>query len=716
MRLSGFRLNMSNLYLNLRCVLRDVCLNIRNSLLLGQEICKRMKKLIFSLAIVMLSGFNLKAQDFVPQPVSVEWGEGRLFIPKVLKLYYSPDVIALADYLDRELKCSIKTLLFIDSLNEAKGAALNEDGLLQLIVNPLMELPAEGYKLEISDTGILIEGKDYGGVFNGIQTLLQMVLDNDILSEATYIPCVSITDYPRFGYRGVMLDVARTFVNKEMLKYYINDLSHHKINKFHFHISDDEGWRVEIKSHPELTTIGGFRGVDSPIPPAYGRWDSNYGGYYTQDDIREIVEYAAVRNVEIIPEIDLPGHSRAAAMVYPEILCGGGGEHVSTNGIDMRNVFCAARPENYVLLKDIMGELAGLFPSQYIHIGGDEVEYSQWMSCPDCKLLMAQNGFGDKKQLHHYFIMRLEEILARHGKSAAVWNEAMDGGQLAGDTRISGWKNVAVCREAATKGYSTVVMPASHFYFDMKYTPSEPGASWSSTVPTEKVYSFDFEKEGFDVAAMGNVIGVEGALWHELGLANGSKYVEYQLYPRVCALAELAWTPQAQRNWSDFNNRMEGRHYARMKKMGIIYRAESDAKPKSETKYITPQVSVESSLKARKNNPYSTLTGYRFGSIAKTTRGSRAGDYFMFRFSTPLDCASIEFVTGYADLPRGVFPAGYAEVQYDGSSGFVRYGDLVNGRITIKPNQSLVAVRVVCTAKPIGDSYVVVLPLKITGR
>lgn len=672
-----------------------------------------MRRFVMLFAIFMFCAVASKAQNFIPLPVKVESGSGSFRMPDLLEINYSPEVKPLAGYLEHELK----KIYFFYSVKktERRGEPETFSGTVGLYIDSYEEIPAEGYILDVSPDGIIITSKDYGGVFNGIQTLLQMLPLSPVFSGVSRdLTEIHITDYPRLAYRGMMLDVARTFVPKETVKKYIDNLSRHKINKFHWHIADDEGWRIEIKSRPELAETGGYRGGESPIPPVYGNWDSKYGGYYTQDEIREIVEFAAVRNVEIIPEIDLPGHSRTVARVYPEILCAGAGNHASTNGMDMRNVWCVAREENYAVLDDIVREIAGLFPSEYIHIGGDEVEYGQWGSCPDCKALMSRNGLTDKKQLHHHFVIRLESILARYGKSAAVWNEAIEGGRLDENTRVHGWEGVEQCRNAAGTGYKTVVMPSSFFYFDMKYSADEPGASWAGFIQTEKLYSFDFVKEGFSGSAMNNVIGVEGALWHEMGLANGSWYVDYQSYPRICALSEIAWTPQKQRQWDDFDKRMKNTHFERLRNMGISYRTEP--KPSLKPKNIAPPVSVESSLTARKSNPFSVLRSYRHGSIAKTTRGARKGDYILYRFDKPVDCVSIEIITGYAALPRGVFSAGYAEVKYKGSEEFVRYGDLLAGKITIFPLSPVVAVRVVCTAQPIGDSYAVFLPLRIVGK
>ena len=343
---------------------------------------------------------------------------------------------------------------------------------------------SEAYMLDITPEYIRIGGSTRGGVFNGLQQLFRLlppeVYARKGIAAGTQVACAEIADEPRFAYRGMMLDVARTWIDAAKVKRYIDLLSYHNINKLHLHLSDDEGWRIEIKSHPELTEIGGFRGGDSPVRPVYGKWDEKYGGYYTQEEMRELIRYAAQRNIEIIPEIDLPGHSRNIASVRPEIRCNYPPDTVSTNGYDYRSAWCVAREANYALLGDILGELCELFPSEYIHVGGDEVEMSQWERCPDCRALMAKRGMSDPHQLEDLFMGRMAAILASHGKRPAVWNEAVRTGAFTKECRVHGWESVKACQDATSKGYRTVVMPGEYFYFDMRQTPREDGHDWAA--------------------------------------------------------------------------------------------------------------------------------------------------------------------------------------------------------------------------------------------
>ena len=272
--------------------------------------------------------------------------------------------------------------------------------------------------------------------------------------------------------------------------------------------------------------------------------------------MRDIVRYAAVRNIEVIPEIDLPGHSRTVGTVHPEIRCAYAADTAATAGYDYRNAWCVAREENYELLGDILGEICGLFPSEYIHIGGDEVDMSQWKRCPDCRALMARMGTDDPHRLEDLFLERLAGILREHGKRPAVWNEAVRTGAFSHDCRVNGWESTKACLDATAKGYRTVVMPGEYFYFDMRQSPNEPGHQWAAIFDARKVYSFDFAEAGFSAAQMRRVEGLQGAFFSELYVAHEPEkpdYLDYMLFPRVCALARIAWSGNDE-GWDAYYN------------------------------------------------------------------------------------------------------------------------------------------------------------------
>lgn len=304
---------------------------------------------IFLFLLFFSGNTSARVPNVIPAPVRMTVTEGGYSItPTTVIVAVDSVSLPLADYLNEYLSPMVGTPLSITVQPQAANAIV-------LAVNPRADLPAEGYRLSATRRGVYLTGKDRGGLFNGIQTLLQL-LPETVYTRRTASPhprigCVEIEDYPRFSYRGMMLDVARTFIPIDRVKLYIDWLSHHKINKFHWHLADDEGWRVEIESYPQLARTAGFRGGDSPVKAIYGEWTRKYGGYYTQEEIREVVEFARFRNVEIIPEIDLPGHSRAVARVFPEILCRGPVDSTAA-GYDRRNVWCASRESNYRIYGD----------------------------------------------------------------------------------------------------------------------------------------------------------------------------------------------------------------------------------------------------------------------------------------------------------------------------------------------------------------------------
>jgi hexosaminidase len=517
--------------------------------------------------------------DLVPLPVHVVRTLGEFRITPRTTIFISDNAYnenIAADYLNHYLGSWLGTPLSVRQREHLFPGVLQTDHITLLIDSLLQteedrRMPTEGYRLRVSQNGIEITGVDDAGLMNGVQTLLQL-LPTEIYqckknTNALKISSIEITDWPAYPYRGMMLDVARTFVPAPEVKVFIDRLAHHKINKLHWHLVDDEGWRIEIKSYPELAKKGGFRGNDLPVKPIYGAWDREYGGYYTQDQIRGIVSYAARRNIEIIPEIDLPGHSRAVACVYPEILCPGPAHNAA--GYDRRNVWCATKEDNYLMLAKILEEVCALFPSEFINIGGDEVLRQQWLSCPTCGKLASGNNI---QPVQDHFTTRLTAILADLGRKPAVWDEAAASGKLSKSARVHGWQHLESCKDAAEKGYGTVIMPGSYFYFDMKQSPWEDGLTWAGLVDTRRTYSLDLSEHGFSPRMLQNVEGFEGAFFSELLLSHTPEYLYYQCYPRVCALAEVAWSQQRLRDADDFHNRLYGRHADRLSAMGIGFR------------------------------------------------------------------------------------------------------------------------------------------------
>lgn len=667
------------------------------------------------------------------------------------------------------IECAAEELRGVaEYLAEKLGLEVEKDGEVCIAYDPMLD--DEEYRVSVSKDGVVIVGGGYGGVFNGAVTLLQLlpadVYDGNMVLPVM-LPFVDIADKPQYEHRGFMLDVCRTWIEKEALLAFIELLAYHKINTLRLHLTDDEAWRIEILSHPELAEVGGFRGGDSPIWPRYGKWNERWGGYYTQADIREIVAYAEVHNIEVVPEIDLPGHSLCMATMHPEIVCDYTPNTSRSFGYDTRSAFCVSREENYVLLEDILSEVCALFPTEYIHVGGDEVDMSQWQRCPNCAKLMHDNEMCSTAELQQYFMLRLSDILAKYNKKPAVWNEAIDGGALPSSTLVYGWEGIKECRQAAAK-YATVVMPGHYFYFDMKQSPREPGHDWAAIFDWSKVYNFTLSSHGFTPEEQARVVGFEGSFFSELYASHNPErvdYLHYQTFPRMLSLAEIAWVDESMRDAEAFYRRMVA-HYDRLDAMGVAYRLmppevqwsggvlsatvddgseiyytiEGDGdverlydrpittdnparysfvarrgratSPKSAVaahfKTITPSFNITSSMADSERFSYDKAEGY--GRLARTVRAADVGDWVMFTFDAPVMCRRMKVATGNFQLPRYIFENGYVEISYDGAA-FERVGELVCGAFYIEsPQRAIKAVRITSTSRGNGAEWVSIQP------
>ena len=711
----------------------------------------KLRNILYVLLATMCTCVVMANPAIIPTPKSYVAHEGEFKLMSSHTIAVSSSTLApLANYLANHLNVEVGT----------KG---------EIVLKIDTALKSEEYRLNVSIDRVEIAGGDYGGVFNGVATLMQL-LPADVYSELTLpatITCCEVVDAPCYAYRGFMLDVCRTWITKEAIMEYVDLLAYHKINKLRLHLTDDEAWRLEIKSHPELASVGGFRGGDSPIWPRYGKWTEKWGGYYTQADMREIIAYAKVRNIEVIPEIDLPGHSLAMASMHPEILCNYTPSLESSYGYDTRSAFCVSKESNYALLHDIIREVCQLFDTKYIHIGGDEVETSQWKSCPDCKALMAKLGYTEPAQLQAYFMRRIADMLAEYGKKPAVWNEAIDGGKLPASTLVFGWMGVKECKASAAKGYKTIVMPGQYFYFDMKQSKREPGHDWAAIFDWSKTYGVTLTSLGFTAEECKNVAGFEASFFSEAYASRSPEtadFLHYQTFPRMLSLAEIAWVSSNSRDQETFYKQMT-EHYARLDAMGVAYRLMSPKvafengvlsatcddgstiyvhdvvnnvgeiynKPFATTKperyvfvarrgrasspeaavdgyfrTLTPQFTITSSMPQHATMTFAKAQGY--GRLARTARTCDVGDWVQFTFVQAVECRRMQVATGNFQLPRFIFEQGYAEVSYDGST-FVRVGDIENGMYIVEnPPQPIKAVRLVCTSRGNGAKYVSIQP------
>ena len=421
---------------------------------------------------------------------------------------------------------------------------------------------AEGYRIEVTGRGVVIAGSTPQGVFYGIQTLRKSLPILDQAAEVT-LPAAVITDAPRFGYRGMHLDCARHFFTVDFVKEYIDLLALHNMNRFHWHLTDDQGWRIEVKKYPRLTQVGAWRtgttvGRNSDVDDG-----QRYGGYYTQEQIREVVQYAADRYITIIPEIDMPGHMLAALAAYPELGCTGGPYEVGHFWGVYRDILCGGNPRTYQFAKDVLDEVCALFPSEYIHIGGDEAPKMRWAACARCQQAIRDLGIkaGGKQtkedRLQGYFAMDIQKYLAAKGRKIIGWDELLEC-NVDKSATIMSWRGGEPGAQAAALGHDVIMTPNSYAYFDYYQadkTNNEP-LCIGGTLPIAKTYSFEPVPATATPAVAARILGVQANLWSEY--IGSPQMAEYQVLPRMGALSEVQWMAPEAKDYNDFVKRVEG--------------------------------------------------------------------------------------------------------------------------------------------------------------
>lgn len=420
---------------------------------------------------------------------------------------------------------------------------------IQLIQEPASEsnAPEGHYVLDVSQKGVVIRAVDGAGVFYGIQSLLQMVW-----AHGNEIPCVVITDAPRFAYRGFHLDVSRHFFDKEFVKKQIDMMAYYKLNRFHWHLTDGAGWRIEIEKYPLLTDIAAWRPNRT-----YMEWytsgkqysavadSQKFGGFYTKEDIKEVVEYAKARYITIIPEIEMPGHSEEVLAAYPHLSCSGK-PYIDSD-------FCIGNEESFTFLEDVLTEVMALFPSEYIHIGGDEATKKGWAQCSKCKARMQKEGLNDLDELQNYMVLRIENFLNDHGRKLLGWDEILDGG-LSKSATVMAWRGVESGIKSVKQGNNTIMTPDAYCYFDhyQDAPPTQPEAM-PALLPLAKVYSFNPAPDSLSLEERSLIYGVQANLWTEY--IPTYEHAEYMIYPRLLALAEVAWSQPENKSFPDFRMR-----------------------------------------------------------------------------------------------------------------------------------------------------------------
>ncbi|HVZ56124.1 MAG TPA: beta-N-acetylhexosaminidase [Chitinophagaceae bacterium] len=440
-----------------------------------------------------------------------------------------------------------------------------------------LDKPVAGaYRMTVNGQGIQIAGDNETGVFYGIQTLIQLLpvpgADPNPDPRKLAIPYVSILDYPRFAYRGLHLDVGRHFMPVSFVKKYIDYIALHKMNYFQWHLTEDQGWRIEIKKYPRLTSVGAWRnGTIIGHFPGTGNDNTRDGGFYTQDEIRDVVRYAAERYITIIPEIEMPGHGSAAIAAYPYLSCfpeeptiryfpkkctwsgDSTGKQVQQTWGVFSDVFCAGKETTFQFMQDVMDEVMALFPSKYIHIGGDECPKSNWKRCPLCQQRIRENGLKDEHELQRYFIQRMEKYLNSKGRSIIGWDEILEGG-LAPNATVMSWRGEKGGIEAARQHHHVIMTPTTYVYFDYAQTKNEDSVVIGGYLPLDKVYNYEPLPAELSAEETGYIMGAQANVWTEY-MKYPSK-VEYMIFPRLSALSEVLWTPRERKDWNDFQRRM----------------------------------------------------------------------------------------------------------------------------------------------------------------
>jgi hexosaminidase len=425
------------------------------------------------------------------------------------------------------------------------------------------EYGMEGYRLVVNEGNILIAANTAAGLMYGATTLLQL-LPPEVFADAARragdvdwkVPCVSVVDTPRFTWRGMHLDVCRHFFPKEFIEKYIDLLALYKMNIFHWHLTDDQGWRIDIRRYPRLTQVGAWRSGSMVGPYSDMKFDSvRYGGFYTQEDVREVVAYAARRNVTIVPEIELPGHSTAALAAYPELSCTGGPFEVGKAWGVYDDVFCT-RETTFTFLENVLAEVCDLFPGPFVHIGGDECPKTRWKNCDSCQARMKAEGLKTEEELQSWFVGRIEKFLNSKGKRVIGWDEILEGG-LAPNAAVMSWRGTEGGLAAAKQGHYAVMTPGAYCYFDhYQGDPKFEPLAIGGYTTLEKVYSYEPVPEGLDAAGSQFILGAQGNVWTEY--IPNPQQAEYMALPRMAALAEVVWSPAGPRNWDAFLRRLTG--------------------------------------------------------------------------------------------------------------------------------------------------------------
>lgn len=572
-------------------------------------------KLLFSLLIfinTIAAAQNTAANlqnILIPKPVSLITGDGNFILPSNLSIIFTKneELKKIAGSLAKQLTTAGNVV----TVTEGNSAAANS---IFLTLSADKSISAEGYRLQVAANGITIAAGATAGIFYGVQTLLQLLPaqiesnQNNKLSDAWAIPFVTIEDAPRFGWRGLMLDVSRHFFTVAQVKDYIDQMAKYKFNLLHLHLTDDQGWRIQIKTLPKLTEVGAWR-VDKT--GTFGRFSKpepnepkTYGGFYTQEDIKELVQYAKEKFINILPEIDIPGHSLAAIAAYPDLTCTpgtysvnsgeqfmiwpGGGQHFYGT---LDNTLCPANEKVFDFIDKVFTEVAQLFPYAYIHMGGDETARNFWEKSAQIKALMKKENLKNLDEVQSYFVKRVEKIIASKGKKMIGWDEILQGG-LAPNAAVMSWRGMKGGIEAAKMGHEVVMSPTDFAYIDYMQGDGVIEPPVYSTLRLKKAYQFEPVPEGTNAKL---IKGGQANLWTEQ--VYNVRHLQYMTWPRAFAIAEVLWSPKENRNWNNFvsrvENQMERFDAAAIKYAPSMYDAIFDVRKKDSDVVVTLSTEVE---------------------------------------------------------------------------------------------------------------------------
>jgi len=512
--------------------------------------------------------------SIIPQPTHVELSKGFFEINEKTLIVIPNDekVNQVADYFIQWFQGASGFKLMLGKESDKKN-------VIRFDLNKNEELGKEGYRLIVEKDKIVISAQNSIGLFYGVQSLLQLLPSEVYSVEQTNsiqwnAPCCKIKDKPRFGWRGMHLDVSRHFFDVDFIRRYIDLIAMHKMNVFHWHLTDDNGWRIEIKKYPKLTEVSAWR-VDREdvhwrevTPPEPGE-KATYGGFYTQEEIKEIIKYAAERQITIIPEIEMPGHTSEVFAAYPELSCTGEKLYVQPGSYwPNTDIFCAGKEETFEFIEDVLVEVIELFPAKYIHIGGDEATKTRWEECDLCQTRIKNEGLADEHELQSWLIKRIEKFLNDNGKQLIGWDEILEGG-LAPEATVMSWRGIQGGIDAARQGHDVVMSPTSHCYFDYyQANPDFEPVAIGGFTTLKKVYSFEPIPEELDNNQAKHILGAQGNVWTEY-IAT-PEHAEYMSVPRMTALAEVVWSSKENRDWENFQMRLQDQ-LKRFEQLGVNY-------------------------------------------------------------------------------------------------------------------------------------------------